>query len=105
MRAGPLSDNRIISVLNSYFVPVYTSNEDSGPQGSGPSEEKAEHLRIYREAMRSPCGAGAVFVYILNPEGHVIDGLDVARGSSGDTLAKVLRKLYKSFTSNQARRW
>lgn len=91
MRAGPLSDNRVISLLNGYFVPVYTSNEDSGPQGSGPADEKAEHLRIYREAMRSPCGAGAVFIYILNPEGHVMDGLDVARASRGNALAETLQ--------------
>jgi hypothetical protein len=90
MRAGPLSDNRVISLLNRYFVPVYTSNQDSGPQGRGAPEETAEHVRIYREAMQAPCGAGAVFVFILNPAGQVMDGLGVSQASQGSTLAEKL---------------
>jgi hypothetical protein len=90
MRAGPLSNNQVIDLLNRYFVPVYTSNQDSGPQGHGSAEEQAEHIRIYREAMRSPCGAGAVFVFILNPEGQVIGGMDAAHASRGNALVQML---------------
>jgi hypothetical protein len=93
MRAGPLSNNQVISLLNRYFVPVYSSNEDSGPQGRGAPQERAEHIRIYREAMKSACGAGAVFVFILDPEGRVIDGLDVAHASRGNTLAEMLQAI------------
>jgi hypothetical protein len=91
MRAGPLSDQAVINLLNHYFVPVYSSNEDSGPQGTGAPEEKAEHIRIYREAMRSPCGAGAVFVFVLDPEGHVIGGMDAAHASRGNALVQMLQ--------------
>lgn len=92
MRAGPLSDNRIIDLLNRYFVPVYTSNEDTGPRGRGAREEIAEHVRIYQQGMNSPCGAGAVYVFILNPQGQVIDGMDVAHATRGDALAEMLEK-------------
>jgi len=92
MRAGPLSDNRIINLLNRYFVPVYTSNEDTGPRGRGAQEEIAEHVRIYQQAMHSPCGTGAVYVFILNPQGQVIDGMDVAHANQGDALARMLEK-------------
>jgi hypothetical protein len=91
MRAGPLSNNQVITLLNRYFTPVYSSNEDSGPQGRGVQQERAEHIRIYREATKSPCGAGAVFVFILDPEGRVIDGLDVAHASRGNALAEMLQ--------------
>lgn len=92
MRAGPLSDNRIIKLLNSYYIPVYSSNEDSAPRGHGPAEEKAEHVRIYQEASKKPCGSGAVYVYILSPDGRVIDGLQVARATHGNALVEMLEK-------------
>lgn len=90
MRAGPLSNGNVISLLNQYFVPVYSSDEDSAPRGHGPQSEKSEHIRIYKEATRKPFGAGAVYVFILNPQGEVIDGLDVAHATQGDTLQKML---------------
>ena len=92
MRAGPLSDDKIINLLNQYFIPVYSSQQESGPRGEGPSEEKAEHIRIYKEAVREPCGAGTVHVYILNPQGQVIDGLHVTDANHGNALAEMLEK-------------
>ena len=92
MRAGPLSDDKIIKLLNSYFIPVYSSQQESGPRGDGPSEEKAEHIRIFKEAYRQPCGAGTVQVYILNPQGQVIDGLHVVEANHGTALQEMLEK-------------
>lgn len=92
MRAGPLSDDKIINLLNRYFIPVYSSEQESGPHGAGSSEEKAEHMRIFKEAVREPCGAGTVHVYILNPRGQVIDGLHVAEATHGNALAEMLEK-------------
>jgi hypothetical protein len=92
MRAGPLSDIKIISLLNRFFVPVYSSVQESGPGGRGPAEEKAELRRIYIEGKQSPCGAGTVWVYILNPDGHVIDGAHVAQVAHGDALAAMLQR-------------
>jgi hypothetical protein len=93
MRAGPLSNSKVIDLLNRYFVPVYSSNEDSGPRGQGSPQEKAEHIRIFKEASKQSCGSGSVYVYILNPEGQVIDGLHVARATQGDTLAEMLENV------------
>lgn len=92
MRAGPLSDDKVIDLLNQYFIPVYSSEQESGPRSVGSSAEKAEHIRIYREAVRQPCGAGTVHVYILNPQGQVIDGLHVVDATHGNALAELLKK-------------
>jgi hypothetical protein len=44
MRAGPLSNEKIIALLNAYFVPVYLSNEDYAKDGSAsPGRESVSH--------------------------------------------------------------
>src|SRR5262249_38270740 len=50
LRASSLSNDRVISLLNSYFVPVYVANQDYTESGSAPEEEKAELRRLRREA-------------------------------------------------------
>jgi hypothetical protein len=92
MRAGPLSDSAVIDLLNRYFVPVYSSDEDSSPRGHGPEQEKAAHIRIYQEALKKSFGAGAVYVFILNPQGEVIDGMDVAHANQEDALLRMLKR-------------
>lgn len=92
MRAGPLSNSAVIDLLNRYFVPVFSSDEDSSPRGHGPEQEKATHIRIYQEASKKPFGAGAVYVFILNPNGEVIDGMDVAHANQEDALQKMLQR-------------
>jgi hypothetical protein len=92
MRAGPLSNSEVIDLLNRYFVPVYSSDEDSSPRGHGPEEEKAAHIRIYQEASKKPFGAGAVYVFILDPQGEIIDGIDVGHATQGDALLSVLKR-------------
>ena|SRR5450432_1953506 len=48
LRAGPLSDIRVISLLNSSFVPVSAPNQDYvAAEGKAPRAEKAERARIY----------------------------------------------------------
>jgi hypothetical protein len=91
MRAGPLSNSEVIDLLNRYFVPVYSSDEDSSPRGHGPQQEKVAHIRIYQEASKKPFGTGAVYVFILNPEGEVIDGMDVAHASQDGALLGMLK--------------
>ena len=48
MRASSLSDAKVISLLNHYFVPVYVSNEDLRGNGCAPPEIRKEVQRIYR---------------------------------------------------------
>ena len=49
MRAGPLSNTKVIDILNRFFVPVYTVNEDYAPKGPAPAEEKAERESIFKQ--------------------------------------------------------
>ena len=66
----------MISLLNHYFVPVYSSNQATAPVGNASLEEKAEINRIYQEQLRSTGHVGDVFVYILSSDGHPINGLN-----------------------------
>src|SRR5262245_2661734 len=96
MRASSLANAKIIALLNRYYVPVYISNEDYGRTGSAPAEEKAERNRIWQEAAKKGLSSGTVHVYILAPDGGVIDSLHVATASKVDeTLALLQRNVDK----------
>jgi hypothetical protein len=70
MRAGPLSNDQVIRLLNAHFVPVFVSNEDYAESGPASDEERAERNRIWREAREAGLSAGTVHAYILTPEGE-----------------------------------
>lgn len=89
MRAGPLSNSKVISLLNRYFVPVYAVNEDHRQNGAAPREEKAEYNRILNESHAAKLSTGTVHVYILNPEGHPIDSLHVAEAAKTERLVEL----------------
>ena len=72
MRTGPFSSTPVIDRLNASFVPVYAVNEDYRGDGPAPKAEKAEYLRIFREAGDKKFSVGTVHVYVLNPKGEVI---------------------------------
>src|ERR1044071_2619547 len=92
MRAGPLSNNRVISLLNQFFVPVYAANEDYREGGAQPAEEKAEYNRIFKEAHAAKLSVGTVHVYILSPDGHPIDSLHVATAAKTERLIDLLER-------------
>jgi hypothetical protein len=96
MRAGPLSSPKVISLLNSFFVPVYVSNEDTAKDGSAPPEEKALAGRIHREALEKKLPAGSVHVYIVTPDGSPIDSLHVADAARTERLVELLERAVKS---------
>jgi hypothetical protein len=96
MRAGPLSNPKVISLLNRYFVPVladgvYIKNNDAVP-----AEEKATHQRIFQELFKfkketeakggEKFSIGSVHVYILAP-----DGKPMASKHVGDAAGHVDR--------------
>ena len=100
MRASSLANARIIELLTRYYVPVYVSNEDYARTGSAPAEEKAERNRIWQEAAKKGFSSGTVHVYILAPDGSLIDSLHVATASKVDqTLALLQRNLDKLKTA------
>jgi len=46
MRAGPLSERRVIDLLNRNFVCVYTATEDYVGEGKAPVDERGELHRL-----------------------------------------------------------
>src|SRR6185436_7011746 len=92
MRAGPLSNTKVISLLNRCFVPVYAANEDYREGGVQPTEEKSEYNRIFKEAHAAKLSVGTVHVYILSPDGHPIDSLHVATAAKTERLIDLLER-------------
>ena len=82
----------MIELLNTFFVPVYTSNEDYGPNGCAPDDEKAECRRIYIEALNGKLPAGTVHAYVTAPDGHTIDSQHVATAAKVEELTKMLER-------------
>jgi hypothetical protein len=80
MRAGPLSNEKVIDLLNHYYIPVSVSHNEYVKKGSAvPPEERAEKQRIIRESWSDPRApiirAGEDATYLLGPDGHVIETL------------------------------
>src|SRR5687768_470864 len=92
MRAGPLSNQKVIELLNGYFVPVYTVNEDYAKKGSAPPEEKAERERVFKAGHAAKKSVGSVHVYILDPKGELTDSLHVAEAAKPKKLIAALEK-------------
>ena len=95
MRAGPLSNNKVISMLNRCFVPVYAANEDYRENGAASPEEKAEYDRIFKESHAAKLSTGTVHVYVLNPQGHPIDSLHVAEAAKTERLVQMAEGVIK----------
>lgn len=91
MRAGPLSNEKIIDFLNAYFVPVYLSNEDYAKDGSASAQEKAEFWRIY-----NGFAIGTVAVDLLTPDGKGIISIHVVDASKPDYLLNKLQEVSSS---------
>jgi hypothetical protein len=84
MRAGPLSNPKVIEFLNSYFVPVYTSNDFvSGPLEELKEEQK-ERERVYGAFLKAKLSAGTVHVYVLSPDTVPLGSLHVAQAGEKD---------------------
>ena len=92
MRAGPLSQPRVISMLNKYFVPVYVSNEDYRDPAITPDDERAQYEEVFEDAKDKGLSTGTVHVYILSPEGEVVDSRHVQDAERTPVLLKLLRR-------------
>ena len=89
MRAGPLSDNKVIELLNRAFVCVYTVNEDyTGKNACVAVDERKELQRIRQEGHQKKLSVGTVHAYVLTPDGHTYDSRHVASAArTAQTLA------------------
>jgi hypothetical protein len=86
----------VISLLNHYFIPVYSTNEDVGDGGSAPPEEKSERQRIYNMYLTGKRGVGDVHIYILTPDGQPLDGMSVGEATTNDSnLLSLLNRVVK----------
>lgn len=92
MRAGPLSNSKVIELLNKYFVPVYVVNEDYSKRGPAPKEEKAERDRIFKEGHGLGLSVGSVHVYVLRPDGRLLDSMHVAKAAKPTNLIAMLQR-------------
>lgn len=91
MRAGPLSDARVIELLNAHFVPVYISNEDyAGKTPAVPVDEVKAHQRIYHDALKEKRSAGSVCVYLVDGDSKGLASMIVSTAATKDNLAKLL---------------
>ena len=92
MRAGPLSNKKVIDLLNAYFVPVYTVNEEYGRLGLAPREEKEVRERIFKAGHAAKKSVGTVHVYVLKPSGDFLDSMHVAEAAKSKKLIEMLER-------------
>ena len=98
MRAGPLSDDKVIALLNSSFVPVYAPYTSEETQGVVSTEQEKEIQRIWREVLEKKLPYGMVHVYLLEPAtGSVFDSLGVVKASVTNNLLELLGKATDRF--------
>lgn len=101
MRAGPLSNETVISLLNSSFVPVYVDGVYLSHNEAASSEEKAAYRRLFEEFSRfnreADGGAkksiGSVHAYILTSDGRAFDSLHVAQAKASCVIDMLRRAI------------
>lgn len=90
------NDEKIVALLNRYYVPVFTSNEDYREEGVAPAAERAELNRIRQEGHDKKLSVGTVHAFVLGPDGHLRDTLHVALANPkalGELLEQQARAL------------
>src|SRR5262245_47246126 len=98
LRAGPLSDDKVIALLNSSFIPVYAPYTSEETQGVVSTEQEKEIQRIWREAHEKKLPSGMVHVYLLEPAtGQVFDSMGVVKAQVANNLLDLLGKAVERF--------
>jgi hypothetical protein len=98
MRAGPLSDDKVINLLNGSFIPVYAPYTSEETQSVVSTEEEKEIQRIWREGLEKKLGYGMVHVYLLEPgTGNVFSSLGVVKASVTNNLLELLGTAVEKF--------
>jgi len=84
-REGPLSASDVIQTLNSQFVPVYVSSQN---------RDDRDYEQLYKDAIKAKMSTGSEHLYILSPEGQVVEALHICHVTTAglrETLAKFTR--------------
>jgi hypothetical protein len=98
LRAGPLSDDKVIALLNGCFVPVYAPYTSEETASIVSTEEESEIQRIWRESLERKVGYGMVHVYLLDPAtGHPFDSIGVVKASITNNLLEALNKAIERY--------
>jgi RNA polymerase sigma factor (sigma-70 family) len=92
LRAFGLADDRVIGLLNRYFVPVYHSRAEYPGGVSAPADEKALVRRIYGETLEAKMHAGDDCIYILSPDGEPIDSFGIRPTRQPEQFAERLQE-------------
>ena len=74
----------MIELLNGYFVPVYTSNDEVPGPADIAKKERAERDRVYRAFLAAKLPAGSVHVYVLSPDAKPLCSIHVAHAGDKD---------------------
>lgn len=91
MRAGPLSNDKIISLLNRYFVPFYLSIQDYiNGTGGVSKEESTEFQKVMGEFNKTNFSRGTVHVYVFTADLVPLGSLHVGDASNIDVLNSFL---------------
>ena len=87
MRAGPLSDAKVINLLNSSFVPVHLLIKDYEEGGKASRKEKLEFARVCGDVSDAKKGVA----FIVDPNGQVIETLISSPAITTDRVLSVLQ--------------
>ncbi|HJT32068.1 MAG TPA: hypothetical protein VJ783_08425 [Pirellulales bacterium] len=103
MRAGPLSNETVISLLNSSFVPVYVDGVYLSHNEAASADEKAAYRRLFEEFSRfnreaeakggAQTSIGSVHAYILTADGRAFDSLHVAEAKASRVIEMLRRAI------------
>jgi hypothetical protein len=93
MRAGPLSNPKVIALLNGHFVCAYTSNDDIPGDAATVQRERKERDRIKAAFREAKMGSGEVSPYILTPEANPLGRLSIGPACEKDNLLHLLEKI------------
>jgi hypothetical protein len=91
VRAGPLSDENVVNILNQYFIPVYLTIEAYEPGGSAGIAEQAEFKRICGEISEAKKGI-AFIVHPKNENAHVIETMISSPAVTVERVTDVLER-------------
>jgi len=81
----------VIELLNQYFVPVTSRNEEADDaKGTAPPEEKKERNRIYLEFYSKKLGIGDVHVYIVAADRSAVASMPVVKAEDPAQLIPFL---------------
>ena len=94
VRAGALSHDGVIDLLNRAFVPVYLSSRDYAAAGKASPAEKADLENLREEADQRSLSSRLNQAWVLSADGQLLDTLDACHAPA-DQLLKFLLALLK----------